>query len=172
MGKDSESTARDRIIIVCTANICRSPMAEALLRHALNAEEPPLCDLRVESAGIAAVDGEPASVHSVKALKKVGIDIARHRSQPLTEEALDEAFAVFGMTRSHLQAIRAAAPETQARLHLFREFLPKAQDREIPDPYGMSLPEYETTRDAMVEAIPSIVAYLREQYPAGNADKK
>jgi len=154
---------RDLILIICTANICRSPMAEGLLRHALEAEGAPLNQLRVASAGVAAYDGEPVSDNSVKALKKVGLDISRHCSQPLTDALLDECFALFGMTSSHLDIVREARPESPVRLHLFREFLPEGEV-EIPDPYGQNLALYETTRDAMVEAIPGIVQFLKENY--------
>ena len=54
-------SAPGSILIVCTANICRSPMGEGLLRHALAAEPEPLRSLKVLSAGVAARDGEPVS---------------------------------------------------------------------------------------------------------------
>jgi len=155
---------RDLLIVVCTANICRSPMGGALLQHALAAEGEPLSQLKVVTAGIAAYDGDPPSLNSVKALDKVKIKLDNHKSQSLTDELLDRAFAVFGMTHSHIDAIRAARPDTRARLYLFRDFLPEDESREIPDPYGMDLEQYEITRDSMVEAIPSIIDYLRTNY--------
>ena len=93
------------VIVVCTANICRSPMGEKLLRHALAAEPEPLRSLKVVSAGIAAARGQPATDNSVAALKKVGIDLSGHASQPLTQELLDRALAVFCMTESHRSMI-------------------------------------------------------------------
>src|SRR6476469_5492177 len=73
------------IVTVCTANICRSPMAAALLQHALAAQPEPMRSLKVVSAGVAARPGEQVSENSVLALKKVGIDISEHRSQSLTQ---------------------------------------------------------------------------------------
>src|SRR4051795_11030781 len=81
-------SASGNIVTVCTANICRSPMAAALLQHALAAEPEPLRSLRVVSAGVAARPGEPVSENSVYALKKVGIDLSQHRSQALTQQML------------------------------------------------------------------------------------
>ena len=63
------------IIVVCTANICRSPMAAALLQHALAAQPEPLRSFKIISAGVAARAGDHVSENSVIALKKVGLDI-------------------------------------------------------------------------------------------------
>ena len=149
------------IITVCTANICRSPMAAALLQHALAAQPDPLRSLQVVSAGVAARNGEPASEHSVTALKKVGIDLSGHRSQPLTQQMLDAAFAVLCMTESHRAMIQVQAEPVPKNLFLFRQFLPDGAEKEIGDPYGGPLRIYEMARDEMVEAIPSLVEQLK-----------
>lgn len=149
------------ILIVCTANICRSPMAAGLLAHALSAQPESLRSLKVISAGIAARSGDRVSENSVLALKKTGIDISPHRSQPVTQELLDGALLVLGMTESHRQLIQLQAEPPPAHLHLFRGFLPPSSDREIPDPYGGPLRLYEQSRDEMVEAIPSLLAHLK-----------
>jgi protein-tyrosine-phosphatase len=149
------------IITVCTANICRSPMAAALLQHALAAEPEPLRSLKVISAGVAARAGEWVSENSVFALKKVGIDLSQHRSQPLTQQMLDEALMVLCMTESHRAMIQVQAEPVPENLYLFRQFLPEDADKEIGDPYGGPLKVYEAARDEMVESIPSLVAHLK-----------
>jgi len=149
------------IIIVCTANICRSPMGEGLLRHALAAESEPLRSLRVISAGVAARKGEKVSENSLIALKKVGIDISKHTSQPLTQAMLDDALLVLCMTETHRAMIQLQADPAPKNLHLFREFMPQGSDREIADPFGGPLKLYELCRDELVEAVPSIVAHVK-----------
>lgn len=136
-------------------------MAEGLLRHALAGQPDPLKSLKVISAGVAARDGEPLSENSVIALKKAGIDISGLCARPLTQELLDNALVVFGMTESHRTIIRTRARPVPARLHLFREFLPPPASKEIGDPYGGPLKVYEAARDEMVEAVPSVVAFLK-----------
>ncbi len=150
------------ILIVCTGNICRSPMGQGLLAHALSAQPEPLRSLKVISAGVAAHTGEVVSENSVTALKKVGIDISDLHSQGLTQEMLNGALVVFGMTDSHLAIIRQRARPAPANLHLFREFLPPPAVQEIGDPYGGPLKLYESCRDEMVEAIPGLVAFLKK----------
>src|SRR5271169_2978650 len=99
-------SAPGTVLIVCTANICRSPMAEALLRHALAAQPEPIRSLAVMSAGIAARSGEPITDNAVTALKRVSIETGRHTARPITQELLDRAQVVFCMTESHRSMIR------------------------------------------------------------------
>lgn len=152
------------IVTVCTANICRSPMAEALLRHAFAAEPEPLRSARVISAGVAAHDGELVSQNSQIALKKVGVELKGHRSQALTNELIRTADVVFCMTESHRAAMQMAFNQPLNNVYLMREFMPSSVDQEIGDPYGANLAEYEACRDEMVEAIPSILAFLRKEW--------
>ena len=149
------------IVTVCTANICRSPIAAALLQHALAAQPEPLRSLKTISAGVMARTGEPASENSVWALKKVGIDISQHCSQPLTQQLLDEAFVVLCMTESHLAMIQVQADPVPKHLFLFRQFIPGETNREIADPYGGPLQLYEAARDEMVESIPWLIDQLK-----------
>lgn len=136
-------------------------MAEGLLTHALAAQPPPLRDIKVISAGVATRPGEPVSENSVIALRKVGIDIANHRSRTLSQAMLNDALIVFCMTESHRSLIQLQADPVPARLHLFREFLPPPAVAEIADPFGGPLKIYEACRDEMVEAVPGIVNYLK-----------
>jgi protein-tyrosine-phosphatase len=155
----------DTLLVVCTANICRSPMAAGLLQHALAAQPEPLRSLKVISAGVSARAGEPVSENSVVALKKVGIDISKHVSQPLTQALLDKAVAVICMTESHRAMIQLQANPPPKHVHLFRDFLEDGE-KEIPDPYGGPIRVYELCRDEMVEAIPSLLEYLKTRVTA------
>ena len=156
------------ILTVCTANICRSPMAEALLQHALRAQPEPLKSLKVISAGVAAQKGDRVSENSVQALRKVGLNIVGHTAQPLTQELVHNALAIFCMTESHRTMIHLSFNPPAKNIHLFREFMPAPADHEIGDPFGGSLKHYEACRDEMVEAIPSLVNYIRSLLPSAN----
>lgn len=119
------------LLLVCTANVCRSPMAEAAMRHMARAR-----GLRaaVSSAGVAATPDEPAHPLSIDAVAKAGLgDISGHRSRPLSTRLVREADFVLCMEHAHRDAILARAPEAAGRVRLLGHWLAT----EIADPvYG------------------------------------
>jgi protein-tyrosine phosphatase len=128
------------ILVVCVGNICRSPMAEALLRHELRGQE----EVTVESAGLGALVDEPASEYSVALMQERGIDITAHRAQQLTPELIKKADLILVMESGHKKAIEINEPETRGKVFRFGEWL----DREIADPYRKPRQAFE---DALVE---------------------
>lgn len=166
---------RNEIVFVCTANTCRSPMAEGLFRHALAAQEDPLNQLKVSSAGVSVFDRQKANPNSVTAMSKVGIDLSNHQSRPLTQELIDSALAYFAMTETHLAMLTFQLSPPPENAFLMRSFIGDESDTEIPDPFGMSLVHYESCRDSMVEAIPSLIKAVERLYKAQfsqNSDDK
>lgn len=149
--------------IVCTANICRSPMAAALLADALRHEPPPLGSLRVVSSGVMAAPGLKASANSVEVLRRRGMDLSAHRSRTVDLALAFDAILHLCMTRSHAATLLMAYPELKPRVRLWRSFIPgiSPADADIPDPYGGSLQLYEDCCASMAEAVPYIVAHLR-----------
>lgn len=138
-------------------------MVEALLAHALKAQPAPLNQWKVVSAGVSAMEGDTVSANSVAALKKVGLNISGHRSQPLTPELVERADVILVMTESHRAMIDLMFEPAPENVYLLREFMPEGAPREIVDPYGSALPAYEACRDEIVEAIPSVIAFLKKQ---------
>jgi len=150
------------VTAVCTANICRSPIAERLLAHALEVQEEPLKSLKVASAGVAAMEGYPPSANSVKVLKNVGLDLSDHISQGLSDDLMKHTVLFLCMTESHRYYINNTYPDLKTPVLLMRELLPPPADPQIPDPYGMDLKWYQICFDSMIETIPSIIRYLKE----------
>ncbi len=102
------------ILFVCTGNTCRSPMAEAILRHRSDNS------IQVRSAGIFASNGSPASRQSVEVLQDKGIKI-NHQSQALTEELVEWADLVLTMTGQHKQAILSQFPSKIGHIFTLKE---------------------------------------------------
>ena len=110
---------RFRILFVCTANICRSPMAEALTRHALSAYGPQVI---VESAGVVGHHDSPIAPGSSAALTVLGIAHEGHRGRMLTPEIVDAADLVLTMEAAHRDMIITHQPAAAARTFTLREF--------------------------------------------------
>ena len=151
------------ITVVCTGNVCRSPMAERLLQHALAAQPAPLSSIRVLSAGVSAFPGDPASRNAVEALRKVRLDLTDHRSRPLSEQLVGISDLILTMTSSHRDIIEARFPDLEAPVFRFREWI-DGGSREVPDPFGGPLELYLETRDNLAESIPSILTYLQTSF--------
>jgi len=150
----------ENITVVCTGNVCRSPMAEKLLQHALKAEAEPLASIQVTSAGLSAFPGDPASSNACKAMAAVDLDLSSHRSRPFTDQLADQSDLILVMTQVHRQLILSAHSDLRAPVHRFREWV-NSGDPEVPDPFGGPLSLYKETRDSLAEAIPAILQFLR-----------
>ena len=137
-------------------------MAEALLRATLAKRGQGLEKLKVASFGLAAQDGQPASANSVKAMQRIGLDVSGHRSRLLTQADVDRSAVIFGMTESHLAALHARFDVLPEFVLLLRDVLPADVPRDIPDPFGGGYRDYEECRDSMVEAVPAMVDFLRQ----------
>ncbi len=137
-------------------------MAEALLRATLVKRGQGLEKLKVASFGLAAEGGQPPSANSVKAMQRIGLDVSGHRSRLLSQADVDRSIVIFGMTESHLAALHSRFDVLPAFVLLLRDVLPTDVPRDIPDPFGGGYRDYEECRDSMVEAIPAMVEFLRQ----------
>jgi len=137
-------------------------MAEALLRATLAKRGQGLEKLKVASFGLAAQDGQQPSANSVKAMQRIGLDVSGHRSRLLTQADVDRSIVIFGMTESHLAALHSRFDVLPEFVLLLRDVLPTDTPRDIPDPFGGGYRDYEECRDSMVEAIPAMVEFLRQ----------
>ncbi len=137
-------------------------MAEALLRATLVKRGQGLEKLKVASFGLAAEAGQPVSAHSVKAMQRIGLDVSSHLSRLLTQADVDRSIVIFGMTESHLAALHSRFDVLPEFVLLLRDVLPTEVPRDIPDPFGGGYRDYEECRDSMVEAMPAMVEFLRQ----------
>jgi protein-tyrosine phosphatase len=108
----------EQVLVVCTANQCRSPLGAAVLAQRL---APRDLGVTVASAGTHALDGIPATEATVAAAALLGLDLSEHRSQRLTRSHLTAADLVITMERHHLREVVVLHPPTFAHAFTLRE---------------------------------------------------
>ena len=138
------------IMCVCTGNLCRSPMAEGVLRQRL-AEEGLEERYSVVSAGVWAADGRPATENAVAVMAERGTDISDHIAHTINAADVAEADLILVMSREHAEMLRITWPQYEWKVFRLSEMSGKRKD--IRDPYGGSIEEYRSTADIIARYI-------------------
>jgi protein-tyrosine phosphatase len=160
---------RLRVTVVCSGNICRSPIGEFVLRRAF--QDAGLSDsVLVDSAGIGSWHvGDGADRRSVRVLAAHGLDASTHEVRQITAAWFDDDAApdlLLAMDSSHHQALRRIAPDVEVRM--LREFDPALADRrrdevdlDVPDPYYGAEDDFEDVYSLVVAAAVGVVTHVR-----------
>jgi protein-tyrosine phosphatase len=175
------------ILVVCTGNICRSPMAEGFLRAALVERLGDAAPV-VTSAGTAGWDGSGAMTESIRSAHERGADIRAHLARRLTPEMLDDADLVVCMAADHREAIVGARPDLEATTFTIKELVrlmeaspsggpfdarvaaaaasrngSGAGPEDIRDPLGDPLDGYREVADELLDLSVRLAAALTEE---------
>jgi protein-tyrosine-phosphatase len=159
------------IIFICTGNICRSPIAEGLLRtHFLNISKS---GIRVTSMGTRGLPSWPAAPESVQVCKERGIDLSTHRSRPLIPEELHEADFIFTMDLQQRDFIRGIFPKLSNRTFLLGSWPGKENHKgEVEDPYGGTEKDFRIAYAVIERHIkkiaPLIISELEKKTPGSS----
>ncbi|HZK00083.1 MAG TPA: low molecular weight protein arginine phosphatase [Tissierellaceae bacterium] len=141
-----------KVLFVCTGNTCRSAMAEGLLK---DLAEKNYFQIEVKSAGVFAFDGDEASKNAVLALKDMDIDIENHRSQSISKELVEDADLILTMSKSHRESLIMNYPQMADKIFLLNKYA-FDEDKDIVDPFGRDIHNYEITRDQILKALKNI----------------
>lgn len=132
---------KTRILMICTGNTCRSPMAEYLARHI--AEKKGLSDRYLfRSAGVQVEADAAVAENAVEALREIGIELAGHVPTPLSSVPLAQFDQIYVMSYAHKRAVLNAARQVP-------NFGNRLVVMDIVDPYGQDLDAYRSCRDAL-----------------------
>lgn len=148
----SASAPKIRILIVCTGNTCRSPMAEGWLAAEIRKEELQE-QIEVESCGIYAYKNMPPTEEAVRVLREDGIDISGHSARPLTPEMAKDADRIYAMGPDHEQFILRAYPWLSGKVRVLG----------IQDPMGQDLTAYRECYRAVKDAMGQEFKWIEER---------
>lgn len=118
----------DSILVICTGNICRSPIAERILKSSLK-------NMKIDSAGIQALIDHPADESAIHIAERYDLSLDNHKGKQFTSKLARDYDLILVMERFHLEKISRIAPEIRGKTMLLGHWL---DGREIPDPYRKS----------------------------------
>ena len=156
----SERTEDVYVVFVCTGNICRSPMAEVIVRDAV--EDAGLSDrVLLRSCGMGGWHvGQPADERALAELKAAGHDGADHRASQFGDEHRD-ADLLIALDSGHVRALRGAGVPRE-RIRLLRSFDPAAGEVDCADPYYGTSDDFTVVREQIDAAVPGLIDWVRE----------
>ena len=152
-----------RVLLVCTGNICRSPLAEAILVRELKSRG--ITDVEPVSAGTGAWDGAPASEGAYLIGLEHGLDLSGHRARLLTRDLVQQAVIILTMARHHRARVEELGGE--GRTHVLGEYAGRTgSEVEVSDPFGGDLELYRGTyaelEGLIRAAVERLVSELRD----------
>ena len=135
------------VLMVCVGNICRSPMAEALLIDRLS--DSNYSKINIASAGVGALVGHEADATAKELMTEKNIDVSAHRARQLSTELISEYDLILAMEKGHINAVHNIAPSSKGKVHL----LGKWSDFEISDPYMQPRREFEVALELIERGV-------------------
>ena len=153
----TESTSSPRghhLLFVCTANICRSPMAEELARDYARRRDWPV---EARSAGIMGLIDKPAHKRSRRAMMELRLDLSEHKSRGLSDDLVDWADHILVMELGHQVKLHQRFPRSEGKVLMLGTF---GGTHEVPDPIGGWMGRYRRCRELLVRCIEGFMDQL------------
>lgn len=154
------STVQPSVLFVCTANLCRSPLAAALLRARLRKTSPDWQNWRIESAGTWAHDGQSVPAGVLKAGARYGLDLSAHRSRTVSAALLARFALILVMEPGHKEALQVEFPQLRSRIHLLSEMA--GQKMGVEDPIDGGLEDFVQTASELDDWLGQGMPKIRE----------
>jgi protein-tyrosine phosphatase len=146
------------ILVVCTGNICRSPMAEGMLKK--NLPERLAGKVMISSAGTHALHGNMAQPHAIAVMQGFDIDIRSHRARRLSGSLVRSADLILVMEKVHLRLVRMRSMLSPVKVRMLTAYEVNGKPYDVADPMGGSITAYEASAAIIHNCVKGVYAYL------------
>ena len=146
-----------KIMFICTGNICRSAMAEGMMKKLAKDDN---LDLDICSCGIYAEDGNYATYNAVEAAKYYDVNIEGHRATNISKSKIREMDIILCATESHKQSVLYMYPELKEKVFTMKEYAEldkNGQDMDIKDPWGYDMNVYQNCAEEIEKCLIKII---------------
>lgn len=155
---ENGKAAMYHVLMVCTGNICRSPMAAGLASHLL--PERLRDRVQITSAGVSALQDHPAEPNAIAAMSEIGIDISSHRARQITRRLVGVVDLILTMEVMQREIVRDLLLPEKEKVRLLTDFCPHSREPDIKDPYGGPLVAYQVCRDTLLPCVKALITWL------------
>lgn len=151
------------VVIVCTANVCRSPLGEAILKKMVR-EEDLISLIEVHSCGIWGMDGQKPSELTLQVANENDLDLSQHQARSIRPDIIKQADLILCMTPQHRQELIQFFPSKEKKIFTLKGFLKETRftDEVIADPIGMSLSFYRRVYREIESETKRILPVIRQ----------
>ena len=163
--REPDPVSPQKVLFVCSANICRSPVAEAIFNSLASERNLPY---QARSAGTSARNGVPIADNAAAALRELGFRADEHTSTPISEEALHSASLILAMAPRHAERLKKEPLDLDERLYLLTHYAGQSSEREITDPYGHTLAVYRASVNQILLYVEGLVQRLAREARSPN----
>ncbi len=150
-----------KIMFICTGNICRSAMAEAMLKKMLQDRHKE--NVEVYSCGISADDGDIPTENAVEVMKEYEIDLKKHRATNIYNSNIKNMDLILCATMSHKLAVQRIYPELANKIFTLKEYVgikDEIYGVDIKDPWGYNLKTYENCAKEISECLEKLISKI------------